>query len=408
MVRRFTSIFLLVLAGSVCLILQASAGPGNVLPGQPKARLITSFPFQELSNGVILIKGCIDDKPDSLNFILDSGSGGIGLDSATCAYLKLPLTHSGRTIRGIGGKKKVPYANDNTLNLPGGLQVDSLNFHVSDYELISEVYGIKIDGLIGYSMLKRYIVRINYDTHIISVYTPGKIKYGHGGDLLKPIMFAIPAIPAPLRNGVSTASRYYFDTGAGLCMLLSEHFVKDSSLLAKRKRWQKVIPTEGQGLIGRLNMSITVIKGMKVGKYWFEDVPIYLFNDISNVMEYPELGGLIGIDLLRRFNITLNYPAGEIYIIPNTHFYDPFDYSYTGLVIYFIDGKVRITDVMKGSPAEKAGFQPGDLLIAVNNNFSNNIQQYRELLKNAGTKVSLIIMRNKELQIIKLPIKSIL
>ena len=372
-----------------------------------KATLLTTIPFRELSNGVILVRATLNNFPDTLNFILDSGSGGIGLDSSTCAYFKLPLTDSGRIIRGLGGNKKVPYSNNNSLVFPG-LRIDSLNFHVSNYDLISEVYGIKIDGLVGYSVLRRYIVSIDYDLLTLSFYTPGKFVYPRGGELLKPFMLSIPVVPAPVRNGVKRDSKYYFDTGAGLCMLLSEEFVKDSSLLANRKKWQKVIPTEGQGLIGKMDMYITIIKGMKVGKYSFDDVPTYVFNDISNVMQYPDLGGLIGIDLLRRFNITLNYPAKEIYIIPNIHFNDPFDYSYTGLVIYFINGRVMVTDVIKDSPAEKAGVLPGDRLIAINNNFSNDIQTYRALLKDTGTKADIIVQRDNNVLMIKLPIKSIL
>jgi hypothetical protein len=391
----------------ICSILAAHSLFATSIASQPKAILITTIPFRELTNGVILIRARINDFTDTLNFILDSGSGGIGLDSVTCAYLKLPLTDTGRIIRGLGGYKKVPYANNNSLKFPG-LTIDSLNFHVSDYELISEVYGFKIDGLIGYSVLKKYIVSIDYDLLNISFYTPGKMYYGHGGELLKPLMLSIPVVRAPIQNGVKTNSRYYFDTGAGLCMLLSKEFVKDSSLLVNRKRWQKVIPTEGQGLIGKMDMSITIIKDIKVGKYNFSDVPTYLFDDISNVMQYPDLGGLLGIDLLRRFNIILNYPAGEIYINPNTHFQDPFDYSYTGLVIYFIKGHVVVTDVIRDSPAEKAGFLPGDILVSVNNNFSNDIQTYRVLLKEPGTRANILINRNHDLQIIKLPVKSII
>ncbi|HUX84990.1 MAG TPA: hypothetical protein VMV20_07130, partial [Chitinophagaceae bacterium] len=76
-----------------------------------KATLLTTIPFRELSNGVILVRATLNNFPDTLNFILDSGSGGIGLDSSTCAYFKLPLTDSGRIIRGLGGNKKVPYSN---------------------------------------------------------------------------------------------------------------------------------------------------------------------------------------------------------------------------------------------------------------------------------------------------------
>ena len=69
-------------------------------------------------------------------------------------------------------------------------------------------------------------------------------------------------------------------------------------------------------------------------------MPTYIFDDVYNVTAYPYLGGLIGNDILRRFNVIINYDRRDIYLSPNTHFRDPFDYSYTGLNIYKIDGEV--------------------------------------------------------------------
>ena len=43
---------------------------------------------------------------------------------------------------------------------------------------------------------------------------------------------------------------------------------------------------------------------------------------------------------------------------------------------------------MKDSPAEKAGFKEGDIVISVANNFSNNIQAYKNLLQNVGENVT--------------------
>jgi C-terminal processing protease CtpA/Prc len=51
----------------------------------------------------------------------------------------------------------------------------------------------------------------------------------------------------------------------------------------------------------------------------------------------------------------MNYDRREIYLLPNTHYREPFDYGYTGLSFYYIDGYIRVTEVMKGSPAETAG-----------------------------------------------------
>src|ERR1700744_6299701 len=70
---------------------------------QPASKLITAFPFSTFTGGVMLIRAQLADFPDSLNFILDTGSGGISLDSGTCLRLKLNPQPSDKTILGIAG-----------------------------------------------------------------------------------------------------------------------------------------------------------------------------------------------------------------------------------------------------------------------------------------------------------------
>src|ERR1700761_50126 len=55
----------------------------------PASKFITSFPFSVFTGGVMIVKARLDNFPDSLNFVLDTGSGGISLDSLTCERLKL-------------------------------------------------------------------------------------------------------------------------------------------------------------------------------------------------------------------------------------------------------------------------------------------------------------------------------
>ncbi|QEH40078.1 pepsin/retropepsin-like aspartic protease family protein [Chitinophaga sp. XS-30] len=373
---------------------------------EPEAQFVTSFPFRQYYGGVVVLEAKLDEYPDTLQFLLDTGSAGISLDTGTCIRLGIDLTPSDKIVRGLGASKNISFAHDRTLHFPG-LSIDSLDFHVNDYQLISQVYGLQIDGIIGYSFLSKYIVHIDYDKELILVYTFGNFRYPRGGHLMRPNLTFIPVVSSPMRSGKrETSHRFYFDTGAGMCLLLSTRFVKDSSLLQRRK--VKVIPTEAQGLGGKMQMFITTITEFRVGIYNFRNVPTYLFDDVTNITSYPSLGGMIGNDLLRRFNITLNYARKEIYLMPNTHFRDQFDYSYTGLIIYLIDGRIEVTDVIKGSPAEKAGFKKGDFILAVNNNFSNSLQVYRDQLKNIGTRPTLLLLRDGKLLLKKLPIRSIL
>ncbi|HEX2606225.1 MAG TPA: aspartyl protease family protein [Flavisolibacter sp.] len=368
------------------------------------SRFLTKFHFIQLTGGVILMQGRLDPFPDTLNFILDSGSGGISLDSLTVQYFNLKGTPSNKTIRGIAGLRTVSFLNNRRLHLPG-LTIDSLNFHINDYSILTSVYGERIDGIVGYSVLNRYILKIDYDSSKIEFWSKGSMKYPRGGFMLRPIINTLPVQTMRIKDDVTINSRMLYDMGAGLNMMLSTDFVKDSSLL-RRKR--KLFTKEAEGLGGKIDMSLTVIKEVKLGPYKFRNVPIYVFDDKYNVTSYPFLGGLIGNDLLRRFNVILNYERRDIYLIPNSHYGEAFDYSYTGLELYYEDGRIFLGDVAKGSPAELVGLKEGDIVVAINKNFNQNLQQYKLALQNAGEKIKVIVSRDGELMEFDLKVKNIL
>lgn len=376
----FVILFLFVLAN-----LQAQ----EILP-QKEAKFITRFPFKQFSGGVMVLQAQFGNIPDTLNFILDTGSGGISLDSSTCNEFGIEVKPSDTTITGIGGTRKVSFAFDQSLSLPG-LKIRHLNFHVNDYEVLSSVYGEKVDGIIGYSFFSRYIVKIDFDSSMIEVYSPGKIDYPRNGHVLHPAFTNLPIQWLNIKDKNNLGFNFYFDTGAGLCLLLSEKFARDSVILLRRR---KPVVTQAEGMVGKLQMRLTLIKEVKIGPYRFRHVPTYLYKDDYNVTSYPFTGGLLGNDLLRRFNMIFNYPNREIHLIPNTHYNEEFDYAYTGLGIYYVQGKIIVEDVIDGSPADKAHFKKNDEILAVNNNFSQNMQVYKVLLQKPFESIKVLIRRD--------------
>lgn len=386
-----------------CLLLLIFKSHGQEIIEKP-AQFITRVPFKQLTAGVILMKALVHPFPDSLSFILDTGSGGISLDSTLVDHLGLQPVASEKIIRGIAGIRPLNYLYHRKL-IFSGLSIDSLNFHVNNYEVLTAVYGLPIHGIIGYSVLSRYILKINYDSSVIEFWTNGIIKYPKGGHMLRPVISTLPVHYAQVQDEDKYTARYLFDLGAGMNLLLTSDFVRDSTLLKKKRR---LYNKEAEGLGGKIDMKLTVIKMFKIGPYKFRKVPIYIFDDEYNITSYPYLGGLIGSDLLRRFNIILNYQKREFHLKPNSHFSNAFDYVYSGVELYYMDGLIIIGDVSKGSYAEASGIKEGDIVVAINRDFSQNLQSYKESLQHSVGKARIIVLRNGEMMEFDFKVKSIL
>jgi hypothetical protein len=231
------------------------------------------------------------------------------------------------------------------------------------------------------------------------------MKYPRGGWLYEPILRTLPVQTARIKDAVTTNSRLLFDIGAGLCMMLNKEFIEDSNFLDKKR---VLYAKEAEGVGGKIDMHLTVIKEIRMGPYRFRSVPVFIFDDIYNITSYPYLNGIVGNDILRRFNTILNYAKREFYFMPNSHYQDGFDYAYSGIELYFVDGKVVLGDVAAGSPAAMAGLKEGDEVIGINNIIGNNLQQFKLALQAVGEKTKLIIRRDGELLEYSFKIKSIL
>jgi hypothetical protein len=375
-------------------------------PNLPTDRFLGCIRFRVLIGGIILGKVRLGDFPDSLNFIFDTGCGGISLDSTTAGRLKLVPHPSSMYIRGIAGERKEELLDGMRLHV-GAVTLDSIAMQVNDYEILSSLYGEQIDGILGYTFFSRYLVRVDYDSCRLDIYSKGPVTYPKGGYLLRPRLAGLPMTEGRLNDARDINSQFYFDTGAGLCLLFSSEFTADSAVFGPKKK--RPVRAEGAGLGGKKEMQLTTLKNFSIGPFRFHHIPTYVFDDSYDVTNYPQLGGLIGNDLLRRFNLILNYSKSEIYLTPNGAYYQPFDYSYSGLTIGLVEGKIVVTDVMKDSPAEKAGFREGDIVLMVNGDGRQNVQVYQELLRTIGPRVKVLVRREEgDLAYLSLKVKSIL
>jgi hypothetical protein len=372
----------------------------------PADRFLGSIPFRVLTDGIVIGKIRLGDFPDSLNFIFDTGCGGISLDSMTAKRLKLVPHPRSSFIRGIAGMPREELLDGMRLQI-GTVVLDSIAVQVNNYDILTSVYGEQIDGVLGSTFFSRYLVRVDYDRSLIDIYTNGPVNYPKGGYLLHPQLAGLPIMKGRLNDAGDVTARFFFDTGAGLCLLFSSEFTADSAVFGPKKK--RPVRVEGAGLGGKKEMQLTTLKNFSIGPFHFHQIPTYVFDDSYRVTNYPQLGGLIGNDLLRRFNLIMNYARSEIYLVPNQSFNQPFDYSYSGVTIALFGGKIVVTDVMKDSPGEAAGFQEGDVVLEVDGDAGQDMQVYQVLMRTIGQKVRVRVQREGgKMAVLSLKVRSIL
>jgi predicted metalloprotease with PDZ domain len=142
----------------------------------------------------------------------------------------------------------------------------------------------------------------------------------------------------------------------------------------------------------------------RIGPYRFKKIPITLFEDPYNATNFPTWSGLIGNDLLRRFNIVLNYPGKEIHIRPNRYFYEPFDYSYTGMELYLINKHIEVGFVAPSSPAALAGIEVGDQILAINKVIAGSLDACKAELNHAKRKITILYKRATKIETVEVKV----
>ena len=107
--------------------------------------------------------------------------------------------------------------------------------------------------------------------------------------------------------------------------------------------------------------------------------------------------------MLRRFNITLDYRAGQAFFEPNAALGEADLADRSGLRANAAPGGFKVVFVVKDSPAMLAGVGVDDVIVAVNGRPApgTDLAAFRSLLKGpVGTKVSLDLASGRSVTLV--------
>ncbi len=274
-----------------------------------------------------------------------------------------------------------------------------------DYFDFEKFAGIDIQGIIGADITSRFIVEIDYQHQIITLFDPKSYKKPKKefADIPLELDKHKPYVRADilLRKGhLSEDLRLLIDTGAGLSLLLNTES-QDSLDLP-----ENLIRTEiGTGLGGYLEGYFGRIDEIQLGNYKLQGVLTNFQDHTPEMNKYFQTNrdGIIGNELLSRFHMTIDYVNNRLYLEPNRKFNKKFKFDRSGLVMAAGGQKgsrvFYITYVIPGSPADIAGVEKGDVIKSVNR-FPSAIFElsdlYKVFRKKIGKKIRLTVEREDE------------
>lgn len=170
--------------------------------------------------------------------------------------------------------------------------------------------GGPISGYVGYDLLSRYVVQIDYETNKITLIDPNTFKpdFSYGTPLPVQLDGDVPKIPAQLDNLPSAT--YLVDTGDNSGLRLNWPYVKAHKLRAIYTHGVE----EAGGGIGGLSFSWgTHVGAFTIAGSTLKDVPAEFSQDTKGDGSVLEAGA-IGGALLSHFIVTFDYPHNRLYL----------------------------------------------------------------------------------------------
>lgn len=374
-----------------------------------------------------------------LSFVLDTGvSNPILFNLTNIDSIQIKKVET-IFLRGLGGGDPLEAvkSKNNHLKIGNAINVNQDIFVVFDKDLnFTPRLGIPVHGIIGFNLFKNFIVEINYSRKYLKLHRPDTYNYKK---CKKCETFNLsfynnkPYIEAEvLIDSIFKPIKLLVDTGSSDTIWLFE----DRSLGIRPPDKMHFDDFLGKGLSGDIYGKRSKVRTFKLKKFELNNVNS-AFPDsiaISHARKFTKRNGSICGNLLKRFNLIVDYANAKLTLKKNKNYNMPFYYNRSGIIIEqrgFIVVKEKvaskdtkhgssesssnikinavdyyrftmklaytIVDIRKDSPAERIGLLKGDVVVSINGkethklNLQNVIGHFKS---KAGKLINLKINRN--------------
>lgn len=392
----------------------------------------------KLINNLIIVPVTINNV--DLSFILDTGVGKTILFNYSNVSDSLKIKDTEIIyLRGLGDGESVQALKSKNNVIRIG---DAVKFHYELFAVFNDKIdftprlGVPVHGIIGYDLLKDFVVEINYSRKFIRLTEPDQYKYKN---CKKCERFNLefynnkPYINAQVNIDSKTIPvKLLIDSGGSDAIWLFE----DKELGIKHSG-EFFVDFLGHGLSGSVYGKRSKIDEFLLKSFILKN-PNVAFPESSSILfakQFKERNGSLAGSVLKRFNLIFDYQKAIVMFKKNSFFKHDFSYNKSGIelahdgvrVIKEVNYKSNsntglvsedtnqinnlildptyklslkpsytIVELRENSPGDKAGLKRGDIVLSINGKSTHlyKLQNLMEKFYNKqGTKINLVIER---------------
>ena len=327
---------------------------------------INSIPIEY--HGFIRVKGSLDKVRSS--FIIDSGADWFCLDS-TFHYsnCRIKYKYKNFVVKGVGNNTQdVPIITDSLFLSLGR----NINYYAKSVPVINlkVIGGDIVDGLVGTDFLEKRILEINYKKEYVrflnNLDAVDISKYKKIKMIIIDYRYCI-SLTIKINDKIKIDGYFMIDTGcpgSDITSSVADKFKLTNNISHKVRFYSKY-----GGVGGETSGYDFIANSLQISDFSFKNVIMSFSSDKSGLLADEEYLGIIGNNILERFDVIFDFRNNNLYLKPNGDINATFIQNKLGF-FYSDRCKTKGGWIVKGlyenSEAEKQGLKTDDKITSVN------------------------------------------